>query len=232
MTTALGTKRRGRAASAGALGLMVLTFACGSAFAQPERAENDPSVWNLDSRLWDGLMSAMGMRAGTEVGIDYRERSPLVVPPQATLPPPESGAPKNAAWPVEPEVKRRQEANSRKARSAGRAVDIETYGRNLSPSELNNPATRSASASAGPGGPGESTDTLLPSQLGYIGGLFSLKKWGTPTDEVATFTNEPARTELTAPPVGYQTPSPAQPYGVTKRIEFAKPKKVEDWGNN
>ena len=34
--------------------------------------------------------------------------------------------------------------------------------------------------------------------------------------EAARFTGEPARTSLTEPPPGYQTPSPDQPYGLGK----------------
>jgi hypothetical protein len=231
MTKALGTKRLGRAASAGAFGLVVLA-ACagGSALAQEERPENDPSIWNLDTRMWNSLMSAMGMKTGTEVGIDYRERSPLVVPPQPNLPPPESRTPKSAAWPVDPDVKRRQQANVKKPRNVY-AGDIEVDGRNLTPSELNLPGGRTANPQgSNASGPNEN---LAPSELGYFGGLFSWKGFGfgRSGDEVATFTAEPPRMELTAPPAGYQTPSPAQPYGTTKRIEQAKPAKIEDWGN-
>ena len=62
---------------------------------------------------------------------------------------------------------------------------------------------------------------MAPSELGYFGGLFSrrlrFRLAGSPKDEVGTFTQEPPREALTAPPAGYQTPSPAAPYGVTKR---------------
>ena len=228
MTTALGTKRLGRAA--GALGLVLLaTCASGNALAQADKPENDPSVWNLDTRLWNGFMSAMGLQTGTEVGIDYRERSPLVVPPQPTLPQPETQGPKSAAWPVDPDAKRRQQAAARKPDKLY-AGDIEVDSRNLLPSELNPPGTRGApTASRPPSG----NESMLPSQLGYVGGLFSWMGSGfgmTKGDEVGTFTAEPPRASLTAPPVGYQTPSPAQPYGVTKRIEYGKPAKIEDWG--
>jgi hypothetical protein len=57
-----------------------------------------------------------------------------------------------------------------------------------------------------------------------MGGLFSWSGFGftAPKEEVGTFTREPSREELTAPPVGYQTPSSTSPYGVTKRIEKGK----------
>ena len=35
-------------------------------------------------------------------------------------------------------------------------------------------------------------------------------------EEVGTFTKEPPRSSLTTPPVGYRTPSGAQPYGISK----------------
>jgi hypothetical protein len=35
-------------------------------------------------------------------------------------------------------------------------------------------------------------------------------------EEQAKFTGEPPRSSLTEPPPGYQTPSPAQPYGLAK----------------
>ncbi len=46
--------------------------------------------------------------------------------------------------------------------------------------------------------------------------------FGNKDSDVASFTGEPPRTALTAPPVGYQTPSPDQPYGFGK--DRSKPK--------
>ena len=46
-------------------------------------------------------------------------------------------------------------------------------------------------------------------------------------EEQAKFTGEPPRTSLTEPPVGYQTPSPAQPYGLAKGA--APPKAYNDY---
>jgi hypothetical protein len=77
-------------------------------------------------------------------------------------------------------------------------------------------STGSTGTSVAPGNDGN----FLPSQLGYIGGLFSMKSLGFGSrDEVGTFTQEPARDTLADPPAGYQTPSPSQPYGVTTRVE-------------
>ena len=234
MTTSVGTGRLGRAASATALGLVLLATCVQTSARAADDEDNSPSIWNLDQRLWNGFMSAMGLRNGTEVGIDYRERSPLVVPPQNTLPPPETTPARNAAWPVDPESKRRQEAAKTKPRSV-RGWDPDFEGRNLSPSELGpRGAPRATASTQSNAGNGNIGDAVPPSQLGYFGGLFSSAGFGfgllKSDTEVGTFTSEPPRTSLTAPPAGYQTPSPAQPYGVTKRIEAAKPDKIEDWG--
>ncbi len=69
---------------------------------------------------------------------------------------------------------------------------------------------------------------MMPSQLGSKGFLdfFTNKSSG---QETAEFSNEPPRTSLTAPPVGYQTPSAAQPYGLgPARSEPPKPKDLWD----
>src|ERR1043166_7017375 len=50
-----------------------------------------------------------------------------------------------------------------------------------------------------------------PAELGYRGGLFG-SIFGGQKEEAAQFIEEPPRTALTEPPVGYQTPSPNQPY--------------------
>jgi len=42
--------------------------------------------------------------------------------------------------------------------------------------------------------------------------------------ETAEFTSEPVRDTLTAPPPGYQTPSPNAPYGFDPRSDKAKNK--------
>ena len=58
---------------------------------------------------------------------------------------------------------------------------------------------------------------LAPSQLGYFGGLFSWPGFGFgEKEEYGTFKKEPPRRSLTDPPIGYRTPSPAQPYGIAK----------------
>ena len=96
-------------------------------------------------------------------------------------------------------------------------IDDEDYqSRALSPSEVNGSGPATGSPGRGNTGSGEGKNET-PSQLGYFGGLFSWNGlWGGQKEEYGTFTREPTRESLTAPPVGYQTPSAAQPYGMTK----------------
>src|SRR5262249_54892988 len=215
------TKQMRRTALSGVLGLVVLTaLAQGSARAQDDDDKN--SIWNLDKRIFDGFAKGRGLQKPTELGIDYRERSPLVVPPNRNLPAPElEGANKSAAWPVDPDVKRREDRAAAKKLDR-RGYDEERDNRALLPSELG-PSGGTTASTSRPAKPGsDPTDVdgkpLAPSQLGYFGGLFSgpALGFGGQKDEFGTFTKEPPRTNLTAPPVGYQTPSAAQPYGVSK----------------
>jgi hypothetical protein len=97
----------------------------------------------------------------------------------------------------------------------------------LTPDQLNRPGgvpVQSSRSNAPTPGSDVDGKPVLPSELGYFGGLFSSRAWGFSgyQDETGTFTSEPARDQLTQPPPGYQTPSAAQPYGVTRRVERSK----------
>jgi hypothetical protein len=221
----MGMQNLVRAVSAGALGFVILAAAAPGSARAAEDEDNSATIWNLDQRLWNGFMSAMGLKTGTEVGIDYRERSPLVVPPERTLPPPQSAPAKTAAWPVDPDAKRRQEAAVAKKPRSVRGYDPDVESRNLNPSEIGPRGASNRTSTPASGQTGTNNDPVPPSELGYFGGLFSWKGfgWDNNKDEIGTFTAEPPRTSLVAPPVGYQTPSPEQPYGNTKKIEKIKP---------
>jgi hypothetical protein len=214
------TKRARRIALCGALGLLVLTaFTPGGAQAQDEE-DNKTTIWNFEKKILDGMMRGLGFRNGNESSIEYRERSPLVIPPNRNLPPPEqAGAGQNAAWPADPDVKRKQDAAAKKKAQNYRGYDPDREGRNLNPSELNpTGSTRSAGTSKRTGSPtdmGDDGQPRRPSELGYFGNLFSSIGSGS-KEEVTTFDREPERDRLTAPPAGYQTPSAAQPYGIDK----------------
>jgi hypothetical protein len=85
-----------------------------------------------------------------------------------------------------------------------------------------------AGASGGSNTPEEGARPMRPSELGSKG-LFGLFSLGSSNTETETFTGEPVRESLTAPPAGYQTPSPNHPYGVGPwRPDRAKPATLED----
>lgn len=168
----------------------------------------------FEEKLIDNLMSGLGAKSMEKPGIEYRERSPLVVPPKLDLPPPaatEAAVAPN--WPKDPDEKRRKEAIAARKKTS---KPFETWqaARPLSPSEMNAAKTTGPSRQSNePAQPGNNTNnpTLSPAQLGYTGGLWKLFKGSDP--ESKQFTTEPPRQSLVEPPPGYQTPSPNYAYG-------------------
>src|ERR1700759_5220806 len=90
--------------SAVALGIGVL-FAANAA-----RAGDDDDEPTFEEKIITGIMHGLGGVNMDNSGIDYRERSPLVVPPKLDLPPPASGAKevKVPNWPKDPDEARRK----------------------------------------------------------------------------------------------------------------------------
>jgi hypothetical protein len=209
------------------VGVVALTLVTVFAPASARAQDDENSIWNLDKRFFDAVAKGIGLVKGNDPSVDYRERSPLVVPPTRDLPPPQAAPQRSAEWPVDPDAIRREPATTRK-RLDQRGFDEDYQTRALTPSELDSPASRQARAKQTSNKPrtagedkvdmsdGEGSN-LAPSQLGYTGGLFSWSGFGFgKKEEYATFKKEPPRRSLTEPPVGYQTPSADQPYGVGK----------------
>jgi len=185
-----------RAAACGMVGAMLVLGAC------PALAQDDEDNKSFDQKIIGNVLGTLGLR--TTDDIDYRERSPLVIPPKVELPPPQANATAAAPnWPVDPDLKRRKEESKR------RFDEVEDT-RPLRPNELN-VGDRKRNT-----GPAESQDQIdgrpsRPSDLGYKGGIMG--SLFAKDQDTAKFTGEPPRTSLIEPPVGYQTPSPDQPYG-------------------
>jgi hypothetical protein len=189
-----------------------------------------------DTKFFKRLLRGFGLRNGQEAGIEYKERPPLVVPPNRDLPAPvatDSLAVKNPAWPSDPDEKAR--ALERKAKRERQRYNMDPSsggpdGNPISPRELAEGKTDKPGVKTSDG-PDHSPE-MTPSQLGYTGGMWSslvgLGKTFTGNNiETSTFVREPARNSLTDPPVGYRTPSPAQPYGLNSKADRSKAK-VED----
>ncbi|MFA6264777.1 MAG: hypothetical protein WC670_03550 [Pseudolabrys sp.] len=222
-----------RSSRQAAIAAAIVSFAIAVlAVPAPARAADDGEDKPFDSKILGGIMESLGFRKDGEA-IVYQERAPLVIPPNTSLPVPEKSdavIANNPAWPKDPDVQRRKEAAKRARADAYKSADqkLREEQRVLSPSEMMPGANANNRAPRVGNDPNrtsttfnETGDKLTPSQLGYRGGLFS-NVFGGKDDEIARFTGEPARTELTEPPAGYQTPSPDQPYGYNDRREPTK----------
>ncbi len=224
--------RQRAAAFAGILAVaLAMTAGAGSVFAQ-DASDDDEAI---DTKLFRRFMKEMGFKRSEE-GIEYRERAPLVVPPSRNLPPPqnEGASASNPAWPKDPDVARRREATAAEKAKLRRSSDSSVEdGRPLRPDELNKGRGQPGPAAAGSGAAGPTAEEagrpLSPSALGgsknWFDSVFS--SIGPTRPESAPFTGEPPRTSMTAPPPGYQTPSPSQPYGIDFPRETPKASTVE-----
>ncbi|WP_407158901.1 hypothetical protein [Bradyrhizobium sp. STM 3557] len=191
--------------SAIALGIGLL-LASGVARAQEDDQEDDKT---FEEKIIDNIMRGMGATNMETPSIEYRERSPLVVPPKLDLPPPSSAAQAAAPnWPKDPDVQRREAAAAARKKENKDPVEA---ARPLTPAEMKVGKTAKAKATE-PVQPGVTNSPMLsPSQLGFKGGLFGMFKGN--DSESKQFTSEPDRETLTQPPAGYQTPSPNYAYG-------------------
>lgn len=199
-------------------------------------AEDDDEDDLPDTKFFRHILKGLGLkRDGDNNGIDYRERSPLVLPNGKNLPAPETEpvTAKNPQWPVDVDVKRAKENKSKRAKENIRAAGDETDRPEL-PSQLNRPgSSRSAGAPSAPVPGGQAEAESLPSSPSALGtpkGFF--KPLWAPKEEYATFTGEPSRGKLTEPPAGYRTPSAAQPYGVGKEKWVAPKANTADRSND
>jgi hypothetical protein len=202
---------------------LVAVSICLAVPVRAHAADDDDDEESIETKFVKGLLGISNRDS-----IDYRERPPLVVPPNLNkLPAPETNALVNSpSWPKDPELierKKRQQAQKTQRRKT-----FEEESRPVTPAELDAPGRKvGAGRIANPTGPQDSASDgarkLLPSELGYKGGLLSRIFTDNTTPERATFTGEPTRSNLTQPPPGYQTPSPSYPYGISPKQEKAKP---------
>jgi hypothetical protein len=215
-----------RACIGSALGAALMLVLSGAgAQAQQEFGDRD---------MLDKIMGGIGLKR-QQPDIEYRERSPLVVPPSRELRPPQTDAvaTKNPAWPQDQDVKRAQELE-RKRKSGDMYDERRDWfeGNELRPSQLD--PGRAASNARKPvtvTGSTPSSDEVKPSELGWSGWTWQ-KMFGSSENETVEFKEEPARETLLQPPPGYRTPSPAQPYGLSKSKEKNKPANVYDAGTH
>lgn len=187
-----------------------LVMSTGAARAGDDDEDDDMT---FEEKLIDNLMSGIGAKSMEKKGIEYRERSPLVVPPKLDLPPPAAAQANNAPnWPKDPDEKRRKEAIAAR-KKATKAQESWQAARPLTPAEMKAGQVAAAPRTTNdPVQPGTNANpSLMPAELGYTGGLWNMFKGN--SSEEAKFTSEPPRQSLVEPPPGYQTPSPNYAYG-------------------
>ncbi|MBN9443832.1 hypothetical protein [Bosea sp. (in: a-proteobacteria)] len=167
-----------------------LVLAAGPAFAQ-------------EGMLFKNLMEGTFGGGGPGGDIDYRERAPLVVPPNSTLPPPQQPASaRNAAWPRDPDVLRRKEEKSPRPYVED---DGNRHNPMLSARELQRGRTANAPRVAPPryGNNDSYTNQLEPIRIGRE----LAAKRNLENESKLTYGEEPERKTLTEPPVGYRRPA-------------------------
>src|SRR6185312_5965229 len=153
-----------------------LLMATGAARA----GDDDDDDKTFEEKIIENIMKGIGATNMENSSIDYRERSPLVVPPKLDLPPPASASAEKTApnWPKDPdEARRKAMIAARKKENKGKTAEQAYYdaARPLSPSELNVARTKPGSTDVRDSDslkPGTSTaNPLSPSQLGFDGSL-------------------------------------------------------------
>lgn len=196
-----------------------LVMAAGPVRAADDEDEDDKT---FEEKIIEGIMRGIGGTNMENRGIEYRERSPLVVPPKLDLPPPAGSSAEVTApnWPKDPDLQRRKAAAAARKKEN---KDPREAARILTPAELAVGKTAAPSRTNNdPVQPGNSYNNsiLSPSQLGYNGGFSGL--FGGSKTETAPFKGEPTRESLTQPPPGYQTPSSNFPYGTGPKESLNK----------
>jgi hypothetical protein len=190
---------------------LIIAGGVASAIAGDDEEEED----NLpDAVMLRNVLKGFGLKRGSDGAIDYRERSPLVVPPTRELPAPESDVAiksRNAAWPTDADEKRRKDAQAvkRKASSVDESRALRPHEMMPGGVDTKGKSQQAAASSEPPDGA-----PMKPSALGFTGWTWNTMFGSQP--ESTTFKSEPPRASLVEPPPGYRTPAPNQPYGVSK----------------
>jgi hypothetical protein len=217
--------------SSKALRLSAVALGIGLLMAGAARAgdDDDGDDKTFEEKIIDGVMKGMGATNMENSSIDYRERSPLVVPPKLDLPPPASASAEKAVpnWPKDPDEARRKAEIAKRKKDKKDTRDATMVSaeaaRPLSPNELNAARQKpsgdtQSSDSLKPGD--ANTNPLMPSDLGWKGGFTGMFKGN--STEATQFKQEPTRESLTQPPPGYQTPSSNYLYGTGPKESLNK----------
>lgn len=199
--------------------------------AAPQARAADDDV-PVDTKILRSILSGIGLKRAGEPEIQYQERAPLVIPPDKDLPAPQSpGAAiaNNPAWPNDPDVARAK-LSAKEDKGYGSTEMVEREQNPLRPGEMAPGASRTRKAArTRTQGPDNSEEMgygygkiMTSTELGYKSSLWDTMFGARDNADNAKFTGEPARSALTDPPPGYQTPSPDQPYGLGNKVAAPK----------
>jgi hypothetical protein len=208
---------RGPLNAAAAVALVASLGAAAPAYALDDGADN------LFNSLTSLLTLGIGV-GGDEVRprIDYRERAPLVVPPNLSqLPPPApSVATRDAAWPQDFDVTRQRQAQERARRPNNT---------DMTPEQL-----RQRSATSPVADPGVCVEDLAgrPCDPEQFWATLRNTRSNADTSRSLVAGQEPPRRSLTDPPAGFRTPTKAVRYTfeVQERIDLgdARAQQIEE----
>ena len=204
----------------------------GAAMGQPARAADDGYA-----NVFTSLFTAVGViKPDRPPEISYRERAPLVLPPQPGLPKPAEGGKRTAGWPQDPDViRRRKEAEEARAPRYATGDHVE----GLSGEEI--AKGRGQSDPFNPGarclGNANSNSCLLvsPDALKAMGDRYAADN--PDTGNTLEAGQEPDRMYLTQPPKGYlkaaktvkaTTDGPRVPVDQANPRAFLAPTKHDD----
>ena len=123
-------------------------------------ADDDDDDMTFEEKIIDNIMRGVGATNMENRGIDYRERSPLVVPPKLNLPPPGTAETKAPNWPKDPDEARRKAAIA--ARKKENKDPVQSA-RTLLPSELNQKTTTRSTGGDSVERPGSAPIMMMPS---------------------------------------------------------------------
>jgi hypothetical protein len=111
--------------------------------------DDQPDDRSFTERFVDGFKSTIRGTTMDNRGIDYRERSPLVVPPKLDLPPPAASTDdvKIANWPKDPDERQRKAVIAAKKKNAPPVARVQV------PTEVAATGATPAAVAAGPARP-------------------------------------------------------------------------------
>src|SRR2546430_10662863 len=122
-----------------------LVMAAGPVRAGDDEEEDDRT---FEEKIIHNIMTGLGGTNMETKGIEYRERSPLVVPPKLDLPPPATSSEVKAPnWPKDPDEARRKAAIAARKKEN---KDPREASRLLMPSELDKRAPKKRTAGGNP----------------------------------------------------------------------------------